>query len=210
MRLLPAILAMAAIVVASNILVQFVIAGGLLTWGAFTYPFSFLLIDITNRAYGPRAARIVVFWGFLTGVLCSLVGSQVEIAPGVPAVALRVAVASGAAFLAAQLLDVAIFHYFRHREWWRAPLTSTFVSSSLDTLIFFSLAFAAMLGFVFPAAASEAVTWAQGPAPLLGVGPDAPLWVSLALADLGVKIALALITMVPYRLITMRLQQRVS
>ncbi|EYD74862.1 Putative preQ0 transporter [Rubellimicrobium mesophilum DSM 19309] len=136
-------------------------------------------------------------------------GSQVSLATG-PAVPLRVAVASGAAFLAAQLLDVAIFHYFRQREWWRAPITSTFVSSSLDTLIFFSLAFAAMLGFVFPAAANEAAGWAQGPAPLLGIGPDAPVWVSLALADLGVKIALALITMVPYRLITMRLQQRVS
>lgn len=210
MRLLPAILAMAAIVVASNILVQFVIAGGLLTWGAFTYPFGFLLIDITNRAYGPRAARVGVFWGFLTGVLCSLVGSQIEIAPGVPAVALRVAVASGAAFLVAQLLDVAIFQAFRQREWWRAPLTSTFVSSSLDTLIFFSLAFAATLGVLFPAGANEATAWAQGPAPLLNLGPDAPLWVSLALADLGVKIALALITMVPYRLITMRLQQGVS
>ena len=209
MRLLPAILAMAAIVVASNILVQFVIAGGLLTWGAFTYPFSFLLIDITNRTFGPRAARIVVFWGFLTGVVCSLIGSQVELVTG-PAVPLRVAVASGAAFLAAQLLDVAIFHYFRQREWWRAPMTSTFVSSSLDTLIFFSLAFAAMLGFIFPTAANEAAGWAQSPAPLLGMGPDAPVWVSLALADLGVKIVLALITMLPYRLITMRLQQRVS
>ena len=74
--LLPAILVMAALVVASNILVQFVIAGGLLTWGAFTYPFSFLLIDITNRTFGPRAARIVVFWGFLTGVACSLPSSS--------------------------------------------------------------------------------------------------------------------------------------
>ncbi|MBP1807704.1 queuosine precursor transporter [Rubellimicrobium aerolatum] len=210
MRLLPAILAMAAIVVASNILVQFVIAGGLLTWGAFTYPFSFLLIDLTNRAHGPRAARIVVFWGFLTGVLCSLVGSQVEIAPGVPAVALRVAVASGAAFLGAQFLDVAIFHHFRRREWWRAPLASTFVSSSLDTLIFFALAFAATLAFLFPASANEATAWAQGPAPLLNLGPDAPLWASLALADLGVKIALALVTMLPYRLMTRRLQHRVS
>ncbi|TNC51539.1 queuosine precursor transporter [Rubellimicrobium rubrum] len=210
MRLLPAILAMAAIVVASNILVQFVIAGGLLTWGAFTYPFSFLLIDIANRAYGPRAARTVVIWGFVTGVLCSLVGSQVEVAPSVSAVALRVAVGSGAAFLAAQLLDVAIFQIFRHQAWWRAPLTSTFVSSSLDTLIFFSLAFAGVLGVLFPTAANEAVGWAQDQAPLLGFGPDAPLWASLALADLGVKIALALITMIPYRLITMRLQDRVS
>jgi uncharacterized integral membrane protein (TIGR00697 family) len=210
MPLLPAILAMATIVVASNILVQFVIAGGLLTWGAFTYPFAFLVIDLTNRLRGPRAARVVVFWGFVTGILCSLVGSQWEIAPGISAVPLRVAVASGAAFLAAQLLDVAIFHHFRRREWWRAPLTSTFVSSSLDTAIFFSLAFAAVFGGLFPAAANEAVSWAQGPAPLLAMGPPAPTWASLALADLGVKIALALVTMVPYRLFLGRLQHPVS
>jgi len=209
MPLLPAILAMATIVVASNVLVQFVIAGGLLTWGAFTYPFAFLVIDLTNRLHGPRAARVVVFWGFVTGILCSLVGSQVMLETG-PAVALRVAVASGAAFLAAQLLDVAIFHHFRRREWWRAPLTSTFVSSSLDTAIFFSLAFAAAFGGLFPAAANEAVSWAQGITPLLTVGPQAPYWASLALADLGVKIALALVTMLPYRLFVGRLQHPVS
>jgi uncharacterized integral membrane protein (TIGR00697 family) len=209
MPLLPAILAMAATVVASNILVQFVIAGGLLTWGAFTYPLAFLIVDLTNRVHGPQAARTVVFWGFLTGVICSLVGSQVTLATG-PAVPLRVAVASGAAFLAAQLLDVAIFQRFRRAEWWRAPLTSTFVSSSLDTAVFFSLAFSATLGFLFPAAANETVSWAQGPAPLLNLGPEAPLWVTLALADLGVKIALALIALLPYRLATLRLQHRVS
>ncbi len=209
MRLLPAILAMATIVVASNILVQFVIAGGLLTWGAFTYPFAFLVIDLTNRAHGPNAARVVVFWGFVTGILCSLVGSRIMLETG-PAVPLRVAVASGAAFLAAQLLDVAIFQRFRHGAWWRAPLTSTFVSSSLDTAIFFSLAFAAALNPLFPSMANETVSWAQGPAPILNVGPGAPLWATLALADLGVKIALALITMLPYRLMTMRLQQRVN
>ncbi len=203
--LLPAIAAMAAIVVASNILVQFVIAGGLLTWGAFTYPFAFLVVDLTNRAQGPRAARAVVLWGFATGVLCSLVGSQVMLETG-PAVPLRVAVASGAAFLAAQLLDVAIFQRLRTREWWRAPLASTFVSSSLDTLIFFSLAFSAAAAGLFPLPANEAVSWAQGPVPLLNVGPEAPLWASLALADLGVKIALALFTMAPYRLLTRRFE----
>jgi uncharacterized integral membrane protein (TIGR00697 family) len=208
--LVPAILAMAALVVASNILVQFVIAGGLLTWGAFTYPLTFLLIDLTNRSLGPRAARVVVLWGFVTGVLCSLIGSQLEIAPGVMAVPLRVAVASGMAFLAAQLLDVAIFNRFRDREWWRAPLTSTFVSSSLDTLIFFGLAFSAAAATLFPAAANEAVSWAQGPAPLLNIGPEAPLWASLALADLGVKIALALLALGPYRVLTRRAMARMA
>ena len=173
MPLLPAILAMAAVVVASNILVQFVIAGGLLTWGAFTYPFAFLVVDLVNRRHGARAARKVVLWGFGAGVICSLIGSQVMLATG-PAVALRVAVASGAAFLA----------------------------SSLDTLIFFGLAFSATAGLLFPDAANAAVSWAQGTTSLLGGGPDAPLWASLALADLGVKIALALVTLVPFRLAT--------
>ena len=209
MPLLPAILAMAAIVVASNILVQFVIAGGLLTWGAFTYPLSFLLTDLTNRAHGPRAARLVVLWGFLTGVLCSLVGSQVMLETG-PAVPLRVAVASGAAFHAAQLLDVAIFQRLRDREWWRAPLASTFVSSTLDTALFFALAFSAAAGALFPAGANATVAWAQGPVPLLGLGAEAPLWVTLALADLGVKIALALLGMGPYRLLTRRLRTRTA
>ena len=55
-HLLPGVLAMAAIVVASNILVQFLF-GNWLTWGAFTYPFAFLVTDLTNRLYGPAAAR---------------------------------------------------------------------------------------------------------------------------------------------------------
>jgi len=207
MPLLPAILAMATIVVASNVLVQFVIAGGLLTWGAFTYPFAFLVTDLTNRARGPGAARSVVLWGFVTGILCSLLGSQVMLESG-PAVPLRVAVASGAAFLAAQLLDVAIFQRLRAREWWRAPLTSSVVSSLLDTLIFFSLAFSATAAALFPARANGTVAWAQDPAPLLGLGPEAPLWASLAFADLGVKIALALISIGPYRLLTRRFQAR--
>ena len=204
MRLLPAIVAMAAIVVASNILVQFVIAGGLLTWGAFSYPLVFLVVDLTNRLHGPRAARAVVLWGFVTGILCSLVGSQVTLATG-PAVPLRVATGSGAAFLAAQLLDVAIFQAFRRREWWRAPLVSSFASSGLDTLLFFGVAFSATLSPPFPPEANEAVAWAQGPAPLLGVGAEAPLWASLALADFGIKVLMALLALVPYRLVLRRL-----
>ena len=63
---LPGILAMAAIVVASNILVQ-VLFGQWLTWGAFTYPFAFLVTDVMNRVYGPAAARRVVEAGLGKG-----------------------------------------------------------------------------------------------------------------------------------------------
>jgi hypothetical protein len=199
---------MAALVVASNILVQFVIAGGLLTWGAFTYPFTFLLVDLVNRARGPGTARVVVLWGFATGVLCSLIGSQIMLELG-PAVPLRVAVASGAAFLLAQSLDVAIFHHFRTREWWRAPLASSLLSSALDTTIFFGLAFSLMAAPLFPDSANAAVSWAQSPAPFLGFGPLAPLWASLAVADFGVKVALALVALGPYRFVAQRLQQHV-
>ena len=100
---------MAAIVVASNILVQFLLLDGLLTWGAFTYPLAFLVTDLINRLYGPGDARKVVFSGFLTGIFCSLIGSQIMLQGDgyeYPAVALRVAIGSGSAFLVAQLVDV--------------------------------------------------------------------------------------------------------
>jgi len=201
MRLLPGIIAMAAIVVASNILVQFLILDGLLTWGAFTYPLAFLVTDVTNRLYGPGQARKVVLAGFVTGVACSVIGSQVMLEYG-PAVPLRVAVASGVAFLSAQLLDVAVFRRVAG-AWWRAPLVSTLVSSILDTILFFSVAFSAAFA-LFGADADAAVAWAQGPAPFLTLGPEMPLWVSLAVADWCVKIAVALIALVPFRALTAR------
>lgn len=89
---MPGILAMAAIVVASNILVQFLF-GDWLTWGAFTYPFAFLVTDLMNRLHGPERARKVVLAGFAVGVLCSLVGSQIQGEFG-PLVSLRVAIGS--------------------------------------------------------------------------------------------------------------------
>ncbi|MEO0945918.1 MAG: queuosine precursor transporter, partial [Pseudomonadota bacterium] len=131
-RILPGIIAMAAIVVASNILVQFLILDGLLTWGAFTYPLAFLVTDLMNRVYGATIARKVVFAGFLTGILCSLIGSQIigEFGPLVP---LRVAVGSGIAFLTAQLLDVAVFDRLRGETWWRAPLFSSLIGSATSS-----------------------------------------------------------------------------
>jgi len=191
---LPGITAMAAIVVASNILVQYLL-GDWLTWGALTYPLAFLVTDLMNRIYGPGPARQVVFAGFLTGVACS------GIAAGFDATTLRIAAGSGLAFLAAQLLDVAVFDRLRAGAWWRAPLASTLIGSTLDTALFFSIAFAAALNPLEPAAAP---VWAQEGVPLLGAGPAAPLWVSLAVADWAVKLALALIALLPFRLIVVR------
>ncbi|MCL4186423.1 MAG: queuosine precursor transporter [Rhodobacteraceae bacterium] len=202
---LPGIAAMATIVLMSNILVQF-LAGPWLTWGAFTYPFAFLVNDLVNRLHGPAAARRVVWAGFATGVACSLVGTQIDGAFG-PLVSWRIAVGSGLAFLTAQLVDVAVFDRLRAGPWWRAPLASTLVAASVDTAIFFTIAFSSWLAPLEPA---NDVAWANEILPLLGAGPAVPLWVSLAVADLGVKLALAVAALVPFRFILRRIAREAA
>lgn len=189
--LIPGILAMAVIVVASNILVQHPI-GAYLTYGALTYPLSFLVNDITNRLQGVSAARKVVLAGFVVGLACSVVAAQF---PGL--VTMRIAIGSATAFLVAQLLDVAVFDRLRRAEWWRAPLVSTLVGSSIDSVIFFTIAFAMSLSFLEP---SNDVSWAATNGALLGIGPDVPYWVSLAVADWCVKLAIAVFGLLPFRL----------
>ncbi|WP_099825890.1 queuosine precursor transporter [Oceaniglobus indicus] len=205
MRLFPGIVAMAAIVLASNILVQF-LWGDWLTLGAFTYPLAFLVTDVMNRVYGAATARRVVFAGFLTGVVCSLIGTQITGDFG-PLVTGRIALASGTAFLTAQLVDIAVFNRLRGGRWWRAPLASTLIGSALDTALFFTIAFSATLTFIEP---GNDTSWATGPVPLLGAGPALPLWVSLAAADWGVKMALAVIALIPFRLIVRRLAAKTA
>ena len=163
-RLWPAIAAMTAVVLASNILVQYPL-NDWLTYGAFTYPVAFLVTDLTNRALGPRQARRVVVWGFALAVVLSLWLATP-----------RIALASGSAFLCAQLLDVAVFDRLRRASWWKAPLVSSGFASVLDTALFFSLAFA-------------------------GTGLPWPTW---ALGDLGCKLAMALLLLAPFRLLAPR------
>lgn len=203
--LIPGILAMAAIVVASNILVQFLF-GSWLTLGAFTYPLAFLVTDLTNRLQGPDAARKVVVAGFVVGVVCSLIGSQIMGEFG-PLVTFRVALGSGLAFLVAQLLDIHVFNRLRQGTWWKAPLVSTLIGASFDTAIFFSVAFAGALSFLEPA---NDVSWAAEALPLIGLGPVVPLWVSLAFADWLVKLSLAAVALVPFRLIVGKMTTRVA
>ena len=201
--LLPGIVAMAVIVVASNILVQF-LYGNWLTWGAFTYPFAFLVTDLTNRFQGLAATRKVVLAGFLVGIGCSFAGTQI-IGEFGPLVTLRVALGSGTAFLVAQLTDATIFDRLRRHEWWQAPFLSSLVSSTLDTMLFFSIAFAAGLTFIEPA---NDVAWANELVPLLGRGPVLPLWISLAVADWSVKIALAIVVLLPFRMIVQKISAK--
>ena len=207
-RILPGVIAMATIVVASNILVQFLLLDGLLTWGAFTYPLAFLVTDVMNRVYGVSAARKVVFAGLVVGIICSLIGSQIMLQGDgyeYPAVAVRIAIGSATAFLVAQLLDIAIFDRLREGSWWKAPLASTLVGSTVDTAIFFSIAFAGVFNG-FSASAADEVIWAQDAVPFLNAGPLLPLWVSLAVADWGVKLSVALLALVPFRYIVGRMR----
>ncbi|PWL34761.1 MAG: hypothetical protein DCO97_12850, partial [Marivita sp. XM-24bin2] len=151
-------------------------------------------------------ARKVVFAGFIVGVICSLIGTQIQGEFG-PLVTLRIAIGSGLAFLTAQLLDVAVFDKMRDGAWWRAPLASTLIGASVDTALFFSIAFSGALTFLEP---TNDVSWAGEMLPLLGSGPIAPLWVSLAVADWMVKIALALIALIPFRLIVLRFREKAA
>jgi len=135
LALVPAVLAMMAVVAASNLLVQYPFTPlGLeqvLTWGAFTYPVSFLVTDLTNRRAGAIMARRVVYAGFALGVILSAILSEP-----------RIAAASGTAFLVGQLLDITVFNRLRQGSWWKAPFAASALGSMVDTALFFSLAFA--------------------------------------------------------------------
>lgn len=184
-------LLMTAIVVASNILVQYPLSGqlagialgDLLTYGAFTYPVAFLVTDLTNRQFGPQTARKVVFIGFVVGVALSFVTSSP-----------RIAIASGTAYLAGQLLDITVFNRLRRLAWWKAPLLGSVFGSVVDTAIFFSLAFAPIFLLIGPND-DFAIEWA----PILGIlATDAPRWISWALGDLSVKMLVGVVMLLPY------------
>ena len=192
-----AVLSMAAIVILSNILVHFLL-GEWLTYAAFTYPFAFLITDLSNRLYGSKVARLIVLIGFFTGILGSLIGTQIYGEFG-PLVTLRVAIASGAAFLLSQLLDIKLFYlFFSKTQWWRAPLFSSIIGGSIDTLLFFSVAFDSNFSFLEP---SNDVSWANTTSPLLGWGPEVPFWLSLSVADFIIKLGIVFVSLVPFRLI---------
>ena len=158
--------AMAIIVTASNILVEQPI-NDWLTWGALTYPVAFLITDLANRTQGAAVARKVVIVGFVAAVVMSLLLANP-----------RIALASGTAFLVAQLFDVYVFDRLRNQSWWMPPLVSSTLGSIVDTALFFSIAF---------------------------VATGLP-WVTWAIGDFGVKMALALIMLIPFRVAFVRWQ----
>ncbi|MCZ2327859.1 VUT family protein [Bartonella sp. F02] len=185
------IFAMCITVTLSNIFVQYPVywfgLNELLTYGAFTYPIAFLINDLTNRFYGPDAARRVVYAGFITGCFVS----WILVTP-------RLAVASSTAFLFGQLLDILVFTPLRRQKWWKAPLAAALVGSALDTVLFFAIAFShhfvfidQMTGYVDGSIWDSTV--------FLGIG--IPVWLSLAFGDFLVKIVMSLFMLVPYGVI---------
>lgn len=190
-----AILAMVGVVAASNYLVQFPFYSlglqDLLTWGAFTYPMAFLVTDLTNRKFGPQTARLVVLAGFVIAVVLSIWLATP-----------RIAIASGTAFLTAQMLDIFIFNRLRRDAWWKAPLTSSFLGSILDTIIFFGISFAAVFVMLDTGFGIAPDGFPSEPAPLLGLASvEAPRWISWAVGDYLVKMLVSLCVLAPYRML---------
>ena len=191
------IFAMGIVILASNELVQHPLEttvggidlAGILTWGAFSYPVAFLITDATNRLFGVGPARKVVYAGFVFGVGFTVM-TALGIAAGVSQsgtlslwqalfrdpdafAMLRTALASGTAFLAAQLLDIKVFDALRQQAWWKAPAASSLIGSFVDTLIFFFLAFA---------------------------GTGLP-WASWAAGDFFAKLLMIVLLLYPFRLL---------
>ena len=164
---------MGVVVLASNYLVQFPIKyynlQDILTYGAFSYPIAFLITDLANRSYGKLIARKIVYFGFFIGIIFTLIFST----NFADLISIRIAAGSGIAFIVAQLLDVQIFDKYRKRKWFIAPLTSSLIGSTVDTFLFFSIAFYAT-----------------------GIP-----WLTLSFGDLTVKIFVALIMLIPFRLL---------
>ena len=164
---------MGVVVLTSNYLVQFPInyygLEEILTYGAFSYPVAFLITDLANRSYGKIVARKIVYIGFIIGIIFTLFFST----NFADLISVRIAIGSGTAFMVAQLLDVQIFDYLRKKKWFVAPLTSSLIGSTVDTLLFFSISFYAT-----------------------GIP-----WVTLSLGDLAVKIFVALAMLIPFRLL---------
>ena len=164
---------MGVVVLSSNYLVQFPIKyyglEEILTYGAFSYPVAFLITDLANRSYGKLVARKIVYIGFAIGVSFTLLFST----NFADLISVRIAIGSGTAFLVAQLLDVQIFDQLRKKKWFIAPITSSFIGSTVDTFLFFSISFYAT-----------------------GIP-----WITLSLGDLTVKIFVALIMLIPFRLL---------
>ena len=169
---------MGVVIIISNYLVQFPInkfnLQDVLTYGAFSYPVTFLITDLANRRFGKKEARKLVYIGFSVGILLTVfVSTNFQ-----DIISLRIAVGSGTAFLIAQLIDIEIFQRLRKNKWFIAPITSSIIGSIIDTFLFFSIAF-------------------------MGTGI---FWITLAIGDLSVKLLMAFLMLIPFRLLIFKIR----
>ena len=168
---------MGVVIIISNYLVQFPVnkfnLQNILTYGAFSYPITFLITDLANRRFGREKARKLVYFGFILGVLLTLfISTNFH-----DLISIRIAIGSGTAFLASQLVDIEIFQKLRNKVWFIAPMTSSVFGSIIDTFLFFSISF---------------------------LGSGVP-WVTLAFGDLFVKFLMTLLMLIPFRLLIIKI-----
>lgn len=142
-----------ALIIASNYLVQLPILlwGWHTTWGAFSFPFLFLVTDLTVRLIGKQAARTVIARVMLPALVASYIVSVLfhdgaftgwESLATFNLFVFRISLGSFLAYALGQLLDVQVFDRLRRlRQWWVAPLAASVVGQAVDTLVFFSVAF---------------------------------------------------------------------
>ena len=142
-----------ALIIASNYLVQLpiLLLGWHTTWGAFSFPFLFLVTDLTVRLIGKQAARTVIARVMLPALVASYIVSVLfhdgaftgwDSLAAFNLFVFRISLGSFLAYALGQLLDVQVFDRLRRlRQWWVAPLAASVVGQAVDTLVFFSVAF---------------------------------------------------------------------
>ena len=188
------------IIAISNYLVQIPVGlfGFITTWGAVTFPFIFLITDLTVRIFGQSLARRIIFFAMLPALVISYYFSVVfsngqfvghEHLLDFNLFVFRIVIASFSAYVVGQLLDIQVFNRLRQlKTWWIAPLVSTFIGNLVDSFCFFAIAFY------------------KSPDPFMAAN-----WVEIGAMDYLFKIVMGVLIFLPlYGVILARLQKMLA
>lgn len=182
------------IIAASNYLVQlpFQIFGLHTTWGTFSFPLVYLATDLTVRIFGQAEARKIIFGAMFPALFITYIFSVIYFEGNyqgfgdlttLNVVVLRIALASLAAYVLGQIVDIKVFSRLRqNRKWWVAPSASTILGNLLDTAVFYSIAF-----------------WASSDTFM------ATHWPEIAALDYGFKLLVSLLLFLPVYGVLLRL-----